>query len=153
VDQLTGVVFQPFSAVSVRAGACVVSRWIVGELRRFSARPGGSGAAVDAFSKRRPSERWLGARDVSSTRGGALCSLHPIAWPPSPSSSDSETLSSRIPPQVQSELATVDKTKEQEQSFARVSFSPTSEAAINEQIKCVLTDLLESSCISLIYGH
>ncbi len=47
----------------------------------------------------------------------------------------------------------MDKTKEQEQSFARVSFSPTSEAAINEQIKCVLTDLLESSCISLIYGH
>lgn len=39
--------------------------------------------------------------------------------------------------QVQSELATVDKTREQEQSFARVNFDPTCEAAINEQIKWV----------------
>jgi hypothetical protein len=39
--------------------------------------------------------------------------------------------------QVQGELATVDKTREQEQSFARVSFDSKCEAAINEQIKCV----------------
>lgn len=39
--------------------------------------------------------------------------------------------------QVQGELATVDKTREQEQSFARVGFNAKCEAAINEQIKCV----------------
>ena len=37
--------------------------------------------------------------------------------------------------QVQGELALVDKTKEAVESFARVSFSPKCEAAINEQIK------------------
>jgi hypothetical protein len=38
-------------------------------------------------------------------------------------------------PQVQSELAVVDKTNAQVQSFARVNFVDACEAAINEQIK------------------
>jgi hypothetical protein len=37
--------------------------------------------------------------------------------------------------QVQSELAVVDKTNAQVQSFARVNFVDVCEAAINEQIK------------------
>lgn len=38
-------------------------------------------------------------------------------------------------PQVQSELATVDKTNQNIQSLARVDFHPACEAAINEQVK------------------
>lgn len=38
-------------------------------------------------------------------------------------------------PQVQTELATVDKTNQLTQSFARVNFTPDCEVAINEQIK------------------
>lgn len=37
--------------------------------------------------------------------------------------------------QVQGELAVVDKTNAQVQSFARVNFNEVCEAAINEQIK------------------
>ena len=39
---------------------------------------------------------------------------------------------------MQGELATVDKTNMQVESFARTNFHPDCEAAINEQIKCVL---------------
>ena len=47
--------------------------------------------------------------------------------------------------QVQSELAVVDKTNMQVESFARTSFAPDCEAAINEQIKCVAMSVMRGA--------
>jgi hypothetical protein len=84
------------------------------------------------------------AREACSPATAPLCyhlTCCSLFWP-QPASSSSHTAPpttttppTRHTPQVKGELALVDKTNAQVQSFARVSFQDKCEAAINEQIK------------------
>jgi hypothetical protein len=132
--QLTGVVFQPFSEVGVK---------------------GVKGVAVLAMG--------AAAFDDATARAAATAATHPPVCsrpkglhrgghlPPPPHSALPDLVSvhghhteprhvhtHKHTTQVKGELALVDKTDAQEQSFARVTFQDKCEAAVNEQIKCVL---------------
>jgi hypothetical protein len=88
--------------------------------------------SVAALSKRTSAVARHAAK--TSLGGNALCAAHsPFEFALVPCTT--HAIPEIVYVQVQSELAVVDKAKEQVESFARVSFSPASEAAINEQIK------------------